>query len=106
MSRKKAERRKRYEERESSTPPFSSDSPVSNPPASPGELSDIRLDIDGMLIFLTGARDKTELCEMREKCRCFGRELNNSPGLPEKFIEISSRSFGTGEKCSSRSFCT
>lgn len=106
MSRKKTERRKRSEERESSPPPFSVDSPVANPPASPCEISDIRLDMDGMLMFFTGARDKIELCEIREKCRCFGRELNNNSGLSEKFVEISSRSFGTGEKCSSRSFCT
>jgi hypothetical protein len=106
MSRKKTERNRRSKEEENSPPPTSADSPVANSLVSHGELSDIRSDMDGMLMFFTGVKDKMEFCEIREKCRSFGRELNRDSGLEGKNANISSRSFEAEENCSSRSFCT
>jgi hypothetical protein len=62
--------------------------------------------MDGMLMFFTGTKDEAGLCEIREKCRSFGRELNVNPGLEEKNWKISSRPFEADKKCSSRSFFT
>jgi hypothetical protein len=106
MSRKKAERRKRSEKGGNSPPPSSADSPVANPPVSPAELSEIRCVMDGLLRFFTGAKDKMEFYEIREKCRFSGMELNKDSVVEEKNTNISSRPFGTGENCSSRPFCT
>ncbi len=62
--------------------------------------------MDGLFMFFTGIKDEAGLCEIREKCRSFGRELNGNPGLEEKNVKISSRSVRTVENCSSRSFFT
>ncbi len=106
MTRKKAEKRRRSEGETKSSPPFSADPPVANPPSSHCSLSDIRLEMDGMVMFFTGIKDEAGLCEIREKCRSFGRELNGNPGLEEKNWKISSRPFEADKKCSSRSFFT
>ena len=106
MSRKKSERRRRSAESENSPPPSFPALPVANPPSSHCSLSDIRLEMDGMVMFFTGIKDEAGLCEIREKCRSFGRELNGNPGLEEKNVKISSRSVRTVENCSSRSFFT
>jgi len=106
MSRKKSERRRRSEESENSPSPSFPALPVANPPSSHCSLSDIRLEMDGMFMFFTGIKDEAGLCEIREKCRSFGRELNGNPGLEAKNWKISSRSFEADKKCSSRSFFT
>lgn len=73
-----------------------------SPPVSGAGGSDYGLVLDGLLVFMSGAKDASELFRARERCVSMGRDLSRDRRTEEDFPKISSRPFEAEAECSSR----